>query len=99
MAGKLYVLDEPTSGLHPGDSERLLAILDRIVEDGNTVVNNEHDHDVIAAADWVIDLGPEGGKGGGRVVATGTPEQVAQAPGSHTGRYLAEHLALELPQG
>ena len=97
VAGNLYVLDEPTTGLHAADIERLLAILDRIVEAGNSVVVIEHDLDVIAAADWVIDLGPEGGKGGGRVVATGTPEQVAQAAGSHTGRYLAERLGLERP--
>ena len=98
-AGNLYVLDEPTTGLHFADIERLLGILDRLVEAGNSVVVIEHDLDVIAAADWVIDLGPEGGKDGGRVVATGTPEQVATAPESTTGRYLARHLGLERATG
>ncbi len=97
QAGHLYVLDEPTTGLHFADIERLLGILDRIVEAGNSVVVIEHDLDVIAAADWVIDLGPEGGTRGGRVVATGTPEQVARTPGSHTGRYLAQRLGLGRP--
>jgi excinuclease ABC subunit A len=85
----LYVLDEPTTGLHFDDIKRLLRVLDRLVEGGNTVVVIEHNLDVIKTADWVIDLGPEGGDAGGRVVATGTPEQVAEARESYTGQYLA----------
>ncbi|HEY8427031.1 MAG TPA: excinuclease ABC subunit UvrA [Sandaracinaceae bacterium] len=85
----LYVLDEPTTGLHFSDVEVLVAALDELVERGNTVVVIEHDLDVIRLADHVIDLGPEGGEGGGRVVATGTPEEIAAAPASITGRYLA----------
>ena len=85
----LYVLDEPTTGLHFHDVRQLLAVLDRLVNRGNTVVVIEHNLDVIRAADWVVDLGPEGGRDGGRVVATGTPEAVAAAPESHTGRFLS----------
>ena len=85
----LYVLDEPTTGLHFHDVRQLLAVLDRLVNRGNTVVVIEHNLDVIRAADWIVDLGPEGGREGGRVVATGTPEAVAAAPESHTGRYLS----------
>jgi excinuclease ABC subunit A len=85
----LYVLDEPTTGLHFDDIQRLLRVLDRLVEGGNTVVVIEHNLDVIKTADWVIDLGPEGGDDGGRVVATGTPEQVAAVRESYTGQYLA----------
>ena len=84
----LYILDEPTTGLHPADIEHLLHVLDRLVESGNTVVVIEHNLDVIKTADHVIDLGPEGGEGGGRVVVAGTPEAVADCPDSHTGRYL-----------
>ena len=85
----LYVLDEPTTGLHFHDVRQLLAVLDRLVNRGNTVVVIEHNLDVVQAADWIVDLGPEGGRDGGRVVAAGTPETVAAAPGSHTGRFLA----------
>jgi excinuclease ABC subunit A len=84
----LYILDEPTTGLHFADIERLLEVLNRLVEQGNTVVIIEHNLDVIKTADWVIDLGPEGGDAGGRVVATGTPEAVAQRPESYTGQFL-----------
>ena len=84
----LYVLDEPTTGLHFSDVEVLVGVLDRLVEAGNTVVVIEHDLDVIKVADYVIDLGPEGGDAGGHVVATGTPEEIAACDGSHTGRYL-----------
>jgi excinuclease ABC subunit A len=89
----LYILDEPTTGLHFHDIEQLLAVLLRLRNDGNTIVVIEHNLDVIKSADWVIDLGPEGGHGGGRLVAAGTPEQVAREPASHTGRYLARVLA------
>ena len=85
----LYILDEPTTGLHFHDIEQLLAVLHRLRDHGNTVVVIEHNLDVIKTADWVIDLGPEGGSGGGTLVATGTPEQIAANPASHTGRYLA----------
>ncbi len=88
----LYVLDEPTTGLHFADVEKLLQVLHRIVDTGNTVVVIEHNLDVIKTADWIIDLGPEGGERGGRIVAKGTPEQVAAAPGSATGEYLARVL-------
>ena len=89
----VYVLDEPTTGLHFEDIRRLLSVLQGLVDKGNTVVVIEHNLDVIANADWVVDLGPEGGSGGGSVVATGTPEQVAQVEGSYTGRFLARLLA------
>ncbi len=85
----LYVLDEPTTGLHFHDVRQLLEVLDRLMNRGNTVVVIEHNLDVIRAADWIIDLGPEGGRNGGRIVAAGTPEAVASAPDSHTGRFLA----------
>ena len=88
----IYVLDEPTTGLHFEDIRKLLAVLQGLVDKGNTVVVIEHNLDVIANADWVIDLGPEGGRGGGEVVAAGTPEEVAADPASHTGRYLAPLL-------
>src|SRR5262249_25356562 len=88
----LYILDEPTTGLHFDDIRKLLRVLERLVEAGNTVVVIEHNLDVIKSADWVIDLGPEGGAGGGRVLATGTPEQVAGVEASHTGRYLRQGL-------
>ena len=89
----LYILDEPTTGLHFHDIEQLLKVLHRLRDHGNTVVVIEHNLDVIKTADWVIDLGPEGGSGGGTIVATGTPEDIAAHPGSHTGRFLAPLLA------
>jgi excinuclease ABC subunit A len=88
----LYILDEPTTGLHFDDIKQLLEVLARLVEQGNTVVVIEHNLDVIKTADWVIDLGPEGGAGGGAIVAAGTPEDVARARDSHTGRYLKKVL-------
>ena len=93
-ASTLYILDEPTTGLHFADIDKLLDVLQRLVDQGNTVVVIEHNLDVIKTADWVIDLGPEGGDDGGRVVAAGTPEEVAGLPElSHTGEYLAPVLA------
>jgi excinuclease ABC subunit A len=86
----LYILDEPTTGLHFADVQRLLEVLDRLVESGNTVVVIEHNLDVIKSADRIVDLGPEGGEAGGEVVATGTPEEVAANPASYTGRFLSE---------
>jgi excinuclease ABC subunit A len=88
----LYLLDEPTTGLHVDDVRRLLEVLARLVEAGNTVVVIEHNLDVIKSADWVIDLGPEAGDGGGRVVVTGTPEAVSRSRKSHTARYLRPAL-------
>ena len=88
----LYVLDEPTTGLHFADVEKLLQVLHRLVDTGNTVVVIEHNLDVIKTADWIIDLGPEGGARGGKIVAKGTPEQVAAVPASATGEYLARVL-------
>jgi excinuclease ABC subunit A len=84
----LYIMDEPTTGLHLDDIKKLLAVLGRLVDTGNTVVVVEHNLDVIKAADWIIDLGPEGGEQGGRIVAEGRPEQIAQVAESHTGRFL-----------
>jgi excinuclease ABC subunit A len=88
----VYVLDEPTTGLHFEDIRKLLQVLQRLVATGNTVLVIEHNLDVIKTADWIVDMGPEGGDGGGRIVATGTPEQVAAHPTSYTGRFLAEVL-------
>jgi len=88
----LYILDEPTTGLHFHDISRLLAVLSRLVDTGNTVVIIEHNLEVIKTADHIIDLGPEGGDAGGRIVATGTPEDVAAVPPSHTGRFLKQIL-------
>ncbi|MBI1742546.1 excinuclease ABC subunit UvrA [Candidatus Acetothermia bacterium] len=93
----LYILDEPTTGLHMADVEKLLGVLHRLVDVGNTIVVIEHNLDVIKTADWIIDLGPEGGDGGGRLVAEGTPEEVASVQGSHTGRYLKEMLKVSEP--
>ena len=88
----LYILDEPTTGLHFEDVRKLLEVLHELVEQGNTVVVIEHNLDVVKTADWVIDIGPEGGDGGGEIVATGTPEDVAKVEASHTGRYLKDML-------
>jgi excinuclease ABC subunit A len=88
----LYILDEPTTGLHFADIEKLLEVLHRLVDSGNTVLVIEHNLDVIKQADWLVDLGPEGGEAGGEVIATGTPEQVAEVEGSYTGSYLRELL-------
>jgi excinuclease ABC subunit A len=88
----LYILDEPTTGLHFEDVRKLLEVLHSLVEQGNTVVVIEHNLDVVKTADWVIDIGPEGGDGGGEIVAVGTPEQIAKVEASHTGRYLKDML-------
>lgn len=88
----IYVLDEPTTGLHFEDIRKLLAVLQSLVDKGNSVITIEHNLDVVKCADWIIDMGPEGGSGGGTVIAEGTPEQVAQVKGSHTGTFLAEIL-------
>jgi excinuclease ABC subunit A len=93
----VYVLDEPTTGLHFEDIRKLLQVLQGLVDKGNTVLVIEHNLDVIKSADWVVDMGPEGGSGGGLVVATGTPEQVAAHEGSHTGAFLAPVLAAARP--
>jgi excinuclease ABC subunit A len=95
----LYILDEPTTGLHFHDIEQLLGVLLRLRDEGNTIVVIEHNLDVIKSADWVIDLGPEGGVGGGQVIAAGAPEAVAAAKGSHTGRYLAGVLGKATSRG
>ncbi|HRN53694.1 MAG TPA: excinuclease ABC subunit UvrA, partial [Gemmatimonadaceae bacterium] len=91
---KCYILDEPTTGLHPRDVEVLCAVLDRLVDNGHTVIVIEHDLDVIKRADWIVDMGPDGGDGGGRVVAMGTPEQVARVKESHTARHLSPLLGV-----
>lgn len=89
----LYILDEPTTGLHFADIKQLLEVLHRLRDQGNTIVVIEHNLDVIKTADWIVDLGPEGGSGGGQIIATGTPEEVAQVEGSHTARFLKSILA------
>ena len=88
----LYIMDEPTTGLHFEDVKKLLAVLQKLVNAGNTLVVVEHNLDVIKSADWVIDLGPEGGAAGGQIIAEGRPERVAKVAGSHTGRFLAQAL-------
>jgi len=88
----LYILDEPTTGLHFEDVRRLLEVLSKLVDQGNTIVVIEHNLDVVKSADWVIDLGPEGGAGGGRIIAAGTPEAVAKSKSSATGDFLARSL-------
>ena len=93
----IYILDEPTTGLHFEDIRKLLTVLSRLVDQGNTVLVIEHNLDVIKTADWIIDLGPEGGDGGGEVVVEGTPELVAKTPGSYTGQFLAPLLAARKP--
>jgi excinuclease ABC subunit A len=92
----VYVLDEPTTGLHFEDISKLLTVLQGLADKGNTVIVIEHNLDVIKTADWVIDMGPEGGSGGGRIVATGTPEEVAAVPESHTGLFL-KHVVEPAP--
>jgi excinuclease ABC subunit A len=89
----VYILDEPTTGLHFEDVRKLLVVLQELVDKGNTVIVIEHNLDVVKSADWIVDLGPEGGSGGGTIVAEGTPEQVARAEGSWTGKFLAPMLA------
>jgi excinuclease ABC subunit A len=93
----VYVLDEPTTGLHFEDIRKLLAVLGRLVDAGNTVIVIEHNLDVIKTADWVVDMGPEGGSRGGLLIAEGTPEQVAANPASHTGAFLQRVLVGRAP--
>ena len=88
-----YILDEPTTGLHSDDVKKLLEVLQRLVDAGNTVLVIEHNLDVIKSADWLIDLGPEGGAGGGTLVCAGTPETVAACEASYTGQYLKKYLS------
>ncbi len=90
----IYLLDEPTTGLHFADVHKLIEILHRLSENGNTVVVIEHNLDVIKTADYLIDMGPEGGDGGGTVIAKGTPEEVAQNPVSYTGKYVKRYLEM-----
>ena len=92
----LYILDEPTTGLHFADIQLLLDVLHRLKSHGNTIVVIEHNLDVIKTADWIIDLGPEGGGGGGMILATGTPEEVAEHPTSHTARFLKPLLKRDI---
>jgi excinuclease ABC subunit A len=94
----IYILDEPTTGLHFADIQRLLDVLHRLTDQGNTVIVIEHNLDVIKTADWIIDLGPEGGADGGYILAQGTPEEVAAAPASYTGKFLMDVLRLQVPQ-
>ena len=94
----LYILDEPTTGLHFHDIEQLLAVLHRLRDEGNTIVVIEHNLDVIKTADWIIDLGPEGGTGGGEIVATGRPEELVKVEASFTGQFLKPVLARQSPR-
>ena len=89
----VYILDEPTTGLHFADIQKLLYVLHRLTDAGNTVIVIEHNLDVIKSADWIVDLGPEGGDEGGKVVATGSPEAIAETDGSYTGHFLRQVLA------
>src|SRR5437016_10668831 len=91
----IYILDEPTTGLHFEDVRRLLQVLQRLVDAGNTMLVIEHNLDVVKSADWIVDLGPEGGEAGGEIVATGTPEDVARVAASFTGRFLQHVLPAE----
>ena len=91
----VYILDEPTTGLHFADVSKLLHVLKRLVDLGNTIIIIEHNLDVVASADWIVDLGPEGGEGGGTIVAAGTPEQVSEDPKSYTGQYLKPKLVMD----
>jgi excinuclease ABC subunit A len=95
----VYILDEPTTGLHSDDVKRLIAVLQSLVDHGDTVIVIEHNLDIIKVADYIIDIGPEGGYRGGNVVATGTPEQVAQVKDSYTGQYLAPLLQMANDKG
>lgn len=88
----VYILDEPTTGLHFADVKQLLKVLHRLRDNGNTIVVIEHNLDVVKTADWIVDLGPEGGQGGGEIIATGSPEQIAKIKKSHTGQFLAPML-------
>ena len=93
----VYILDEPTTGLHFEDIRKLLKVINGLVDKGNTVIVIEHNLDVIKTSDWIVDMGPEGGAGGGTVVAQGTPEDVAAQPDSYTGHFLAEALGVPRP--
>ena len=93
----IYILDEPTTGLHFEDIRKLLDVINGLVDKGNTVIVIEHNLDVIKTSDWIIDMGPEGGAGGGTVVAEGTPEDVAAMPDSYTGQFLAEVVGRKTP--
>jgi len=94
----LYILDEPTTGLHFDDVSKLLVAFRKLIDGGGSLLVIEHNLDVIKSADWVIDLGPEGGSKGGRIVATGTPEQIAASQESHTGKWLARVLDTQRPR-
>ncbi len=92
LSDALYILDEPTVGLHPRDVDALLKVINRIVDAGNSVIIIEHNLDVIASADWLVDIGPEGGDKGGKILHMGTPEAIKRKRSSHTARYLKEIL-------